>query len=401
MRGVAAKAQTEGGPRVPEEAVAGGVLLVDDEPTLLRAYARALTEAGHRVATAADGHAAVELFQTGQFDVVLSDIAMPGMDGVQLLRAVRERDLDVPVVLVTGSPDVRTALEAVEHGALRYLIKPVEISELCAVVARAVQLHRLAKLKREALEHLAGGPLGVGDRAGLEATFKRALDSLWMAFQPIVDWQNRRVFGFEALVRSQEPALPHPGALFDAAERLDKLQELGRQIRAQTAAAAPHAPPGAVVFVNLHPKDLLDDDLYHPDSPLSAIAGQVVLELTERASLDVVKDLASRVAHLRRMGFRLAIDDLGAGYAGLTAFAQLEPEVVKLDMSLVRDVHKSATKRKLIQSMTSLCHDLGMQVVAEGVETIEERDALAELGADLLQGYFFARPAKGFPPVAF
>jgi EAL domain-containing protein (putative c-di-GMP-specific phosphodiesterase class I) len=224
---------------------------------------------------------------------------------------------------------------------------------------------------------------------------------MWMAYQPIVDWKNRTIFGYEALVRTQEPAIPHPGALFDAAERLNALQDLGRQIRAATAATAVHAPSGTMAFVNLHPQDLLDDDLYRPDAPLTAIASRVVLELTERASLDEVKDLRARVAQLRKAGFRIAIDDLGAGYAGLTAFAQLEPEVVKLDMSLVREVHRSATKQKLIHSMTTLCHDLGMQVVAEGVETVEERDALADLGADLLQGFLFARPAKGFSPVGF
>lgn len=386
---------------VEEEGLTGGVLVVDDEPTLLRAYSRALKGAGHRVTTASDGPTAVELFKTGQFDVVISDIAMPGMDGIQLLRALRQHDLDVPVVLVTGNPDVRTALEAVEHGVMRYLVKPVELPELQEVVSRAVQLHRLALLKREALEHLVDGSLGVGDRMSLEAAFQRACDSMWMAFQPIVDWHGRHVFGYEALVRTQEPAIPHPGALFDAAERLGQLHPLGRRIRAATAATAAHAPEGTTIFVNLHPEDLLDEELYQEDAPLSGIASRVVLELTERASLDDVKDLRARVARLRGLGFRIAIDDLGAGYAGLNSFALLEPEVVKLDMTLVRDVHKSATKQKLIQSMIGLCHDLGMQVVAEGVETVEERDALAELGTDLLQGFFFARPAKGFSPVGF
>ena len=97
------------------------------------------------------------------------------------------------------------------------------------------------------------------------------------------------------------------------------------------------------------------------------------------------------------MGFQIAIDDLGAGYAGLTSFALLEPEIVKLDMTLVRDVHKQSTKQKLIRSMTALCKDMGMMVVGEGVENAEERDALVELGCDLLQGYLFAKPAAPFP----
>jgi EAL domain-containing protein (putative c-di-GMP-specific phosphodiesterase class I) len=137
------------------------------------------------------------------------------------------------------------------------------------------------------------------------------------------------------------------------------------------------------------------------DAPLSKIAKNVVLEITERASLDSVKDVRARVAALREMGFRIAIDDLGAGYAGLTSFALLEPEIVKLDMTLVRDVHLNSTKQKLVRSMTQLAHDMGMMVVGEGVETAAERDALVSLGCDLLQGYLFAKPNMAFPSVTW
>ncbi len=103
------------------------------------------------------------------------------------------------------------------------------------------------------------------------------------------------------------------------------------------------------------------------------------------------------IAELRGLGFRIAIDDLGAGYAGLTSFATLEPEFVKLDMSLIRGVDKNPVKEKLVRSMTTLCKDLGMSVVAEGIETIEEREALVHAGVDLLQGYLLAKPGKPFP----
>src|SRR5690606_34708408 len=117
---------------------------------------------------------------------------------------------------------------------------------------------------------------------------------------------------------------PHPGAVLDAAERLNLLDVLGRTIRARSAGPMQQAPDGTVLFVNLHTTDLLDPALTSPDAPLSKIAKHVVLEITERASLDAVKDVRSRVAALREMGFRIAIDDLGAGYAGLTSFALLE-----------------------------------------------------------------------------
>jgi EAL domain-containing protein (putative c-di-GMP-specific phosphodiesterase class I) len=221
-----------------------------------------------------------------------------------------------------------------------------------------------------------------------------------MVYQPIVCWSKRSVFAYEGLVRSAEPALPNPGAFLTAAERLHRLDEVGRAIRGRVAGAMIEDRVHTV-FVNLHTRDLLDEALYNPESPLSQVARRVVLEITERAALDEVRDVRDRVARLRKMGYRVAVDDLGAGYAGLTSFAQLEPDVVKLDMSLVRNVNKEPTKLKLIRSMISLCAEMGLLVVAEGVETSEERDVLVDLGCDYLQGYLFARPGSPFPEVVW
>jgi EAL domain-containing protein (putative c-di-GMP-specific phosphodiesterase class I) len=364
---------------------------------LLRGLDRVLTGAGFDVVTANDGQEAAELLMQMDFDAIVSDIAMPGMNGIQLLRRARERDLDVPVLLVTGAPAVETAVEALEYGAFQYLTKPVNAKQFEHAIEKAVQLHRMALMKREALALLGTSQTLVGDRAGLEASFERALATLWMAYQPIVQASNQALFGYEALLRSTEPSLPHPGAILDAAERLDRLSQLGRTIRGSAATPVQANPDVGLLFVNLHTRDLLDPTLTSLDAPLSKIAGRVVLEITERASLDEIKDTPARVSKLREMGFQIAIDDLGAGYAGLTSFALLEPEIVKLDMTLVRNVHKQSTKQKLIRSMTALCKDMGMMVVGEGVESTEERDALVELGCDLLQGYLFAKPAPPFP----
>lgn len=379
----------------------GRVLLVDDDPAVLRAFGRTLRRAGFEVDEAADGKEAVERVHRDGFDVILSDIAMPGMSGIQLLREVREHDLHVPVVLVTGDPAVSTAVQALEYGAFHYLTKPVGDESLVSVTEKAAQLYRMAQFKEQAAA-LLGNAGGLGaDRAGLEASLGRALDTLWMAYQPIVRVADHGVFGYEALLRSDEPSLPHPGAVIDAAERLGWLDRLGRAIRERASEPIARSPERGMLFVNLHTTDLLDPDLWSPDAPLSSIADQVVLEITERASLDAVKDVRQRVAMLREMGFRIAVDDLGAGYAGLTSFAQLEPEIVKLDMSLVRDIHVTPTKQKIVRSMTSLSKDMGMLVVAEGVENAEERDTLVELGCDLLQGFFLARPGRPFPEVTW
>jgi EAL domain-containing protein (putative c-di-GMP-specific phosphodiesterase class I) len=153
--------------------------------------------------------------------------------------------------------------------------------------------------------------------------------------------------------------------------------------------------------VNLHSADLADKTLVGPGSPLLPFASRVVLEITERATLEGVDAVEKRIAELREMGFRIAIDDLGAGYAGLTSFAMLEPDIVKLDMTLVRDVEKTPVKAKLIQSLCAVCRDLNVTVVAEGIETVPERDCLIDLGCDLLQGYLLARPGPAFPPFSW
>ena len=383
-----------------KSAARGRVLLVDDQADILKAYARWLTAGGFQVETADDGSTAADMAAKSAFDVIISDISMPGMTGVEMLRAVRERDLDVPVVLMTAQPAIESAMEAVELGALRYLPKPVDGQLLVSVADNAVRLHKLARLKREALS-LTGADAQPGDRIALEGAFERALSGLWLAFQPIVSLSEKRIFAYEALMRSREAALPHPGAMLSAAERLDRLPDLGRAIRARAAAAADAMPQDALLFINLHPADFQDPTLFSEAVPLAAHAHRVVLEVTERSALDDIHNLRDKVSRLRALGYRIAVDDLGAGYAGLSTFANLEPEVVKIDMSLVRDVETTRTKRTLVASLTGVCRDLGMKVVAEGVETAGERDALTELGCDLLQGYFFARPAADFPPVAF
>ncbi|MGH7438376.1 MAG: EAL domain-containing protein [Polyangiaceae bacterium] len=375
------------------------VLHVEDDPSFARSMRR-LLQTDYDVVHLDNGEAALKAIMERPFDVVVSDIHMPGMTGVELLSAVRRYDLDVPVILMTGAPSIDTAIEAVSLGALMYLVKPAGNDVVLKAVARATKLHRVARIKRDALRLLGETATQAGDLAGLQASFERTLESMWMAFQPIVDAGSKRIFGYEALMRSREPSLPHPGAILAAADRLQRTQDLGRRVRALSAEAFAQAPPDVLLFVNLHTRDLLDPALYDATHPLTRLARRVVLEITERATIEGVKDVQTRVAQLRKFGFRIALDDLGAGYAGLSSFAALEPEIVKLDMSLVRDVHRSDVRRRLIGSMTGLCKEMGMLVVAEGVETVEERDCVRGIGCDLLQGYFYSKPGPPFPTVS-
>jgi EAL domain-containing protein (putative c-di-GMP-specific phosphodiesterase class I) len=377
------------------------VLLVDDEMSIARSYARILAAAGFAVDVAMDGREAADIARSKSFDVIVSDIAMPEMNGLALLRSVREHDLDVPVILMTGGPAIESAVQAMEYGALRYLIKPIEPHELEEVVTRAVRLHQMAKIKREALELVRLEGKHLGDRAGLEARFANALRTLWVAYQPIVSWSAQQVFAYEALVRNEESTLRSPPDLFAAAERLGRLQELGRTIRDRVARTVDELPMEGLLFVNVHAMELDDESLFSAEAPLSRHAGRVVLEITERAPIERIRDVGGRVAQLRSLGYRIAVDDLGAGYAGLASFAHLEPEVVKVDMSLIRGLDRSPMKQKLLRSIVALCQELSIQMIAEGIETEAERDTLVHLGGDLCQGYLFARPNLPWPATNF
>ena len=370
------------------------VLVVDDDESFARSCTRVLQSWGYGVETASDGGAAIELARARQFDVVLTDINIPRGSGLDILRAVRERDRDIPVVLMTGGPGLDSARVAVEWGALSYLIKPLSMSQLRDVLSRAVQMHRVAQRERHILNCTEEHERELEE---MRLHFDNALAGMWMAFQPIVSWSGRNIYAYEALMRTTYKELNSPLEILKTAEILQQIPMLGRKTRGQVADVMRDHPELPGVFVNLHVLDLADDDLYSSHAPLSEFAKQVHLEITERMALEKIPDIRKRVAHLRSLGFRIAVDDLGEGYSGLNSFAQLEPDVVKLDMSLIRGIDTTPTKRKMVHALASLCRELETPLVAEGVETHAERDILVDIGADLFQGYLFAKPGVPFP----
>lgn len=242
-------------------------------------------------------------------------------------------------------------------------------------------------------------PPDSGPRLGLEARFERALEEIWIAYQPIVAPDEGVVFGYEALLRSKEPSLATPKALLCAAERLGRIHELGRAVRRRALAALREESRSFVLFLNLHPIELLDRQLYSELMQEPQLSRRIVLEVTERAPLTEIDDVPGRIAALRKAGVRVALDDLGAGYSGLSSFVELEPDMVKLDMSLIRNADKHPVKQRLIQLLAHLCQEMTVTIVAEGIETEEEREVATAMGCNLLQGFRFGRPEGGFGKV--
>jgi EAL domain-containing protein (putative c-di-GMP-specific phosphodiesterase class I)/CheY-like chemotaxis protein len=372
-----------------EQRAPATVVVIDDDETVANTVARVLERAGFSVEKFTAAEPARERLRAGDVDVMVSDVMMPEVNGIDLLDQVRRSGIDVPVIFLTGAPKLNDTIRAMELGAFRYIAKPFERAMLVRAVEEAVKWGRLIRVT---LNHQPDD-----NRQALDAALDRAFDGLCMHYQPIVAASNGKVFGYEALMRSNEPSLRSPPAVIDAAQRLGRLHALGRHVRKLVADEMTKHRPECAFFVNLHSADLADPQLYALDAPLTRHASGVVLELTERESLESIDDVDRRLAQLRSLGYRVAVDDLGAGYAGLSYFSRVQPDIVKIDMSLTRDVHADPVKRRIVASICELAKDLSMIVVAEGIEVVEELDEVVRRGVDLAQGYLIAKPAPYAP----
>jgi EAL domain-containing protein (putative c-di-GMP-specific phosphodiesterase class I) len=372
------------------------LLLVDDDPSVIQALKRALRgRVPWTVLTANSARDALEILGREPVDAIVSDERMPEMLGSELLSRVRDACPRTVRIILTGEASFESAIRAINDAEIyRFLSKPCTTDDLIACVEGGI---RARDARESDAAARAATALELGD---LEARFEEALASLWMAFQPIVSTSRRQIYGYEALMRSDHPGFRSPLELLAAAERLDGLARLDERVFARVAEASADAPAGANLFVNINPSTLNDPLLFTDENPLAPIAERVVLEVTERSSMDQIPDIDEKLTELRRLGFRIAIDDLGTGYSGLTCLVRFAPEFVKYDKELVEKIQDSPARIHLVRSLEGLCGELRIQSIAEGVELEAERQALAGLGCDLLQGYIFDRPAKGFSAIA-
>jgi diguanylate cyclase (GGDEF)-like protein/PAS domain S-box-containing protein len=213
--------------------------------------------------------------------------------------------------------------------------------------------------------------------------------ALTMVFQPILDLRSGRVAGYEALARFADAAKRPPNAWFAQAHRCG----LGHELEAKALAAAlatPGRPAGTYMTVNLSPSALTSAPVA---DALPARLDDVVIEITENQAIADDERISATLGALRARGARLAIDDTGSGYAGLTQVLRLAPDIIKLDRALVAGVHEDAVRAALIASFVRYAHDIGATVCAEGVETMEDLARLADLDVAYGQGYGIARPA--------
>jgi EAL domain-containing protein (putative c-di-GMP-specific phosphodiesterase class I) len=219
-----------------------------------------------------------------------------------------------------------------------------------------------------------------------------------MAFQPIVDMSERRIWGYEALVRGRDgtgagailaQVTPENRYTFDQACRVKAIELAGTRM-----------PQGSAAKLSIN---FMPNAVYEPTACIRASLAaasrfkfdptRLMFEFTENEQIGDPEHLKRIIASYRRMGFTTALDDFGAGYAGLGLLAQFQPDLIKIDMELVRGVAVSVPRRAIIAGIVRMATEMGVLVLAEGIETLEDMEALSALGVRLQQGYFFARPS--------
>ena len=231
-------------------------------------------------------------------------------------------------------------------------------------------------------------------------------NAILILFQPIVYLENLKVLGYEALSRGPEDSgFGGTELLFTFAESTNMLLELERLCRKNALRAAQSLNIAHKLFLNssakaLQDKDFSADQLAEYVTELGLKQDGIVLEITERVAIQEWESFKKVLRQFRDHGFQIAIDDMGAGYSSLQAIAELEPDYLKFDISLVRNIHENLIKKGLLETLVGLSSKIKASIIAEGVEDKEEYEVLKSLGVQLGQGYYFASPSIQLPHVA-
>jgi EAL domain-containing protein (putative c-di-GMP-specific phosphodiesterase class I)/ActR/RegA family two-component response regulator len=365
------------------------LLVVDDEPELAELIAEFARRAGYDATSTSNPDDFDRLYHHG-IDVVVLDLWMPRRDGIELLRHLAERGSRARVILVSGFDE--RVLDAARGVAASYGLNVI------GALSKPVRLAALTQLLKA-----GDSPAPEAARLGLDVTraaLQGALDDdrLVVHFQPQVSMRTREVVGVEALVRWQhaDGALIPPDMFVEIAEAADLAQALTWRV-IEKAGAVAETVSGMSISINLPPVSL--SDVTFPDRVMTHLAAngltasRLHFEMTETS---VARDAVSALdilTRLRLKGFLLAIDDFGRGYSSLEQLRRLPFSELKIDRSFVSRMDRDAASRSIVEHCIALGHDLGLTVVAEGVETPRVWEELERAGCDVVQGYFVMRPA--------
>jgi EAL domain-containing protein (putative c-di-GMP-specific phosphodiesterase class I) len=287
-----------------------------------------------------------------------------------------------------------------------------DIAALCGIYVGAATTFRNPKIRterliyrgiREAAQAARGAEQWERTRkvSDLKATIRDG--AVFIEYHPIIVTATEEVYGFEALARGVRRELRSPEVLFEVAEEANMVWELSRLLRQRAVSGIyDDLKDGQFLFLNIDPHDFDDPTFRNLDPEDLGISdpSRVVLEITERTAIKDYPRFKEYLDVFRERGFRFAVDDAGSGYAGLGSIANLEPDYIKLDISLIANIDTNFLKQNLVETMVTFANSQGTQVIAEGVERREEFETVKQLGVHFTQGFLFHRPRYAGLPAA-
>ncbi len=375
------------------------VLIADDEPALRGALAELLAHEDHVVliGSAGDADEAIQLADDGQPDVALVDVKMPAGGGPRAAREIVRVSPATRVIALSAFEDRLTVLEMLRAGAVGYLVKGTGADEILDSIERvmgggaSLSAEVIGGIVQELTSQLRREEIEQEQRDAARGEIERFMagDGLSMVYQPIVDLRTREMVGVEALARFRSLPLRPPNEWFAEAVRHELGVPLELAAVRQAMRILPGLPRDAYLSINCSHRAAVSRDLA---SLLALDAPRIVLEITEHEAVEDYETLLAALEALRRQGARVAIDDAGAGFASMRHTVRIAPDIVKLDISLTRDIDTDRARYALASALMSFAEELGMTMVAEGIETAEELDTLLALGVPQGQGFFLAPP---------
>jgi EAL domain-containing protein (putative c-di-GMP-specific phosphodiesterase class I)/signal transduction histidine kinase/HPt (histidine-containing phosphotransfer) domain-containing protein/chemotaxis response regulator CheB len=373
------------------------VLLVDDDYIMHRVTTLILNDLGiYRVHTALSGHRALEILveMKNAIDIVICDLNMPEMDGIELTRHLAKQHYTGSVALLSGE-DIRI-LRTVEKLAIEHELQVLGILEKPVTQAKLRQL--LETYDRVYHENTLPSAEVFSVDELLQAINEDQLDTY---FQPKIDVKTRQIVGVEALVRWNHPTtgIVSPGIFIPLAEENNLISELTAAVcKKALQHAAAWQTEGIELDVALNISVDALNDLDWPDAMAAQVEASglqptaITFEITESRLMEhivVALDILSRLS-LKR--FNLSIDDFGTGYSSMEQLQRIPFSELKIDRAFVRGASEDTSARAILESSVLLAKKLDMKIVAEGVETEEDWNLVAELGCDQVQGYYIAKP---------
>jgi EAL domain-containing protein (putative c-di-GMP-specific phosphodiesterase class I)/FixJ family two-component response regulator len=387
------------------------ILIVDDDEASVKLTTRMLQKAGYvHIKGLTDARAAVDARRHWAPDLVLLDMHMPYVDGISLLHAFRgpAGSFDyVPVLILTADVSRETLKMALAAGANDYVTKPVDIDEVLMRVRNLLSVRLSYENLRHSNAELATAIRYWRQSEDLQAELRQARITAirgvidrgpTIVFQPIVELVTTRTVGVEALTRFDDNC--PPDQWFAEAGLLGLGTEL--EMSAVNAAFSHLDRLGTDQFlaVNVSPAVLADPRML--DLLLECDPGRLVVEVTENQPVTNYPELNAVRERLHEAGIRIAVDDAGAGYAGLQQILELAPEIIKLDIALTRDIDRDPIKRALAGALITFARESHATVTAEGIETASELETLSNLAVPWGQGYHIGRPSalnsREWPP---